>query len=166
MIGVFVVLPMICRVFWRRSKIANIVSYVLFGLFVAVILVLTTFRVSVDRIVSINYDFSGEWANKQIYFFELFDVKDMLINLCMLCPIGIFVWSEKRGFWANLGVSVLAGLVAGLVIETLQFILPVYRTVQVQDVIFNGISSAIGMFAVYTLNAIYSKAKGGENGKL
>ena len=54
-------------------------------------------------------------------------------------------------------IALLGGLTFGVGIETLQFILPVSRTVQVQDALFNGISSMLGALFIQIMYAIFKR---------
>ena len=67
----------------------------------------------------------------------------------MLIPIGTyFVFFNKNiKFWKVILFSLLIGLGVGLCIETLQFILPVKRSVQLSDAVLNAVSVLLG--AVY-----------------
>ena len=83
----------------------------------------------------------------------------MIINLVMMTPLGVFVWRYDRSFWKNLLFAFLFGFVLGVIIETSQFILPIPRTVQVQDAVFNGISSVIGMLFIHVIWCVFGKVK-------
>ena len=97
-------------------------------------------------LLKISLDYSGEWINKPIKWgFKNTKIKDALINLVMLVPIGlVFSFNHKGKLAKQIVLSLALGLVVGIVIEAGQFVLPVKRSVQLSDVVFNGISCGVG----------------------
>lgn len=159
MAGVGVVLPVVMKIFFSRTKACKIVSWCVLVWFVITILLLTLGKVSVGSTVKIEFDFGGKWCDKHIWWFDNWQWKDVIINLVMMTPLGVFVWRYDRSFWKNLLFAFLFGFVLGVIIETSQFILPIPRTVQVQDAVFNGISSVIGMLFIHVIWCVFGKVK-------
>ena len=159
MAGIGVILPVVLKIFFADTKICKILTWIIFIFFVIIILCLTLGKVSVDKIVSIYFETSGGWCEKHIYWFDKFEWKDAIINLVMMTPVGVFIWNNERSFWKNIVFALLLGASLGLLIESLQFILPIARTVQVQDVLFNGISSAIGAIFIHVVWCICGRVK-------
>lgn len=97
--------------------------------------------------VQISFDFSGKWCNKTInWTFSNISTFDLVINLVMLIPIGIFAFHYLKinQFWRKIVVLVAVGVLCGTFIETMQFVLPIPRSVQLSDVVFNAISVTLG----------------------
>ena len=146
-------LPMLIFFLVKNQKAQKITLIVLFCLFLCVLAVGVFGKIDIyNGVVKISADFSAGWANKPINWgFEHITKFDLLINLFMLIPVGIFVTmlSKNAKWWQILLKSALFGLVAGVSIETLQFILPVVRSVQLSDALLNCASAVIG--ALYAL---------------
>ncbi|MBE7082511.1 MAG: hypothetical protein E7378_02380 [Clostridiales bacterium] len=159
MIGGFVILPLIFRLGFENKKWARVLCVLLFVIYVGIMLCLTLGEVGFGKVVTINLKADHPWCNKTIHFFDasIFSWRDALINFAMLTPVGIFLWKSKRSWWKNLLIALLGGLIFGLSIETLQFILPISRTVQVQDAVFNGISSMLGALFIQIIYAIFGR---------
>ena len=56
-------------------------------------------------------------------------------------------------------LALLIGLCTGSIIELFQFILPVNRSVQLSDIVYNGISGFLGGCYFYLLNLISTKKR-------
>ena len=157
LIFLYILLPIILRLFGMKRRFGKIFYLILLFMYILTILVLTLTKVSFAEIVEIDFVNSGVWGNKQIYLFEKFGIVDVLINLSMLTPVGIFIYSQNRKLYKNVLFSFCFGGLFGLVIELLQFILPIYRTVQIQDILFNSISAVLGMIVMHVLCLVYAK---------
>ena len=99
-----------------------------------------------SQFISINFDFSGSWLNKSISTKLKTTNLDKIINMLMLMPLGsaVCMISKRKNIKFGFILSLVIGLFCGLIIEMLQFVLPVFRSVQLLDVIYNTISSCIG----------------------
>ena len=157
MIGGFVLLPAILKLFLKNGKFTKIFNSILIIPFIGIMLSLTLGRVSFGKYVEVEFVSAGGWCDKTIYLFQKFGIRDMIINLAMLTPIGVFAWSFKRRFVKNILISAFFGLLFGFTIESLQFILPIARTVQIQDILFNMLSSVIGGLFVCICALIFNK---------
>ncbi len=124
----------------RFALIASVVFFV--GLLVGV---LGKIDITETK-VSLSFDFSGEWFEKRLNTTFKTTLADKIINILMLIPVGEMVCfvSKKRGNKLGIVWSLLVGLLFGFVIEFLQFALPVPRSVQISDVVFNMFSTVIG----------------------
>ena len=73
------------------------------------------------------------------------DKVDLLINIVMLIPIGLtVVYFNNKSIVSKFVVLVIVGVVMGVSLETIQFILPVVRSVQLSDALLNTFSVVLG----------------------
>lgn len=135
----------------RTRKTAYLVYLILF----IPVLVCGVFgKVNIGKIVTITFEKSGGIADKVFNFSPITkDVRDIVINIFMLVPMGLATYNLSNKH--RLLKAVLFGLLTGAFIETMQFILPIARSPQLTDIILNTISSLVG--AVYAL--VLSKLK-------
>lgn len=156
----YIVLPLIIYLLARKTKVGKIIVVICSVLFGIVLFFGITSRVSIaDKIVVIDFDYTNKWFNKTINF-NIFDIDkiDFIINLSMLVPIGLVViYFNKRKLPNKLLMLTLIGLMMGLALETLQYILPVYRTVQLSDIILNTFSVVIGGVCGIVYDLIFNK---------
>ncbi len=91
----------------------------------------------------VTFDWTHEWCAKTIRWdIQSITSFDLIINLIMLIPVGIalYVLLPKH----QLLLSLPIGLIIGILIECSQFVLPVYRSVQLSDALLNMISVWLG----------------------
>ena len=142
----FFVLPLILWLLGKNKK-SNFIVGIIFVSYIIILFFGVTSKIDYNlKTTTIELDYSLNWADKVVnWTFKDLSYLDVLINIYMLIPIGhVVVYCSKR-----LGVSliiklVIIGLLYGVLIETIQFVLPVPRSVQLSDVIFNTISVCIG----------------------
>jgi hypothetical protein len=143
----YFVLPFLIFVFIKNKKIVKIMAIVFLCLFCFALIVGTLGQVSIARdYTTINFDFSQNFCDKNISLsFSNLTTFDIVTNLLMLIPIGIFVVCfHHKNFLKTTLLLVLVGVLCGLTIELTQFVLPVPRSVQLSDVVFNAISVVLG----------------------
>ncbi len=144
----FVLIPTILILAIKNKKTLFIVACVFAALFFAALCICVLSSVAITKdVVTIKFVSNGQWCAKNINFsFSNLTKTDVIINLLMLFPLGAFstVIALRKDLKFPLVYAFLIGLSVGLTIETLQFILPVNRSVQLSDIIFNGISVLIG----------------------
>lgn len=132
----------------KNKRAQNITLWCLFVIYACVLLVGVWAKVDVNKqFVNISCDFSTGWANKQIsWSFKNLTTFDICINLIMFVPVGMVVWikTDKLSLLKKFFTLLIVGLICGLFVEISQFVLPVPRSVQFSDVIFNTISVLIG----------------------
>ena len=76
----------------------------------------------------------------------------------MLIPIGLFdIYISRKTFMQKLLTCLLVGLMCGVLLETIQFVLPVVRSVQLSDVLLNAISVVIGGVMGVVYDKIFNK---------
>ena len=143
----YLVLPVIMMFMIKKNKKLKIFAWGFLGVFLSILIVGVLGKIDITKeTVYIGFDFSQKWCNKIINF-KFNNIKlDKLINICMLMPGGEVVFLNAKVKNKNMGFifSIVIGIITGLVIETLQFILPVSRSVQLSDAIYNCISCVIG----------------------
>ena len=153
-VACFVVLPVAIMLCIKNDKVLNILTCCLAVAFVAGLCICVFATVSIGKdMVKINFVNNGQWCAKNIKFsFANLSKTDVLINLTMLFPLGAFfvVFAKQQNIKFQMFWSLPAGLAVGLFIETWQFILPVNRSVQISDALFNAVSVFVGA-AFYTL---------------
>lgn len=114
-----------------------------------------------DNSFCVYFDFT--YTEGKSIDFNVFDnsLLDALINIIMLIPVGIAIVAlnypnEKR----TIILLSTIGFCVGIVIELLQFVLPIARTVQLADVLLNGLSVLIGGGIGYLYILLTRKLKG------
>ena len=143
----YIVLPFLVLLFVKNDKRLKVITIVLLCLYLVILLIGVWGEIDVNRHnITINFDFSGKFCSKKINFnFKNLTTFDILINLFMLIPIGMAIaFLKKTSYLKSLLIFALVGLICGFAIELTQFILPIQRSVQLSDVIFNMISVLIG----------------------
>lgn len=102
-----------------------------------------------------------------------FNVYNLLINFALVLPLGIIIFCKyltekennklKSVYLENyLSISFCAGLILGLIIETLQFVLPCNRYSEIADVLFNATGTVLSFFITflyYKLVSLFKKLK-------
>lgn len=134
--------------FIKNKKAFNWTLSILFVLYILLLLCGVWFQTYCTwKTVSIDINFSGKWCAKTVNWkFANLSWFDTIINLVMLIPLGIFISykCKNKSFVSKLIFLLCLGFFAGAFIELSQFILPIPRSVQMSDVIFNMISTFIG----------------------
>jgi len=144
-IGYFV-LPLILWLLGKNKK-SNFIVGIVFVTYIIILFFAVTSKIDYDfKTTTIELDYSHNWADKVVnWTFKDLSYLDVLINLYMLIPIGHFVVYCSKPLGASFIIKILIlGLFSGVLIETIQFVLPVPRSVQLSDVIFNTISVCVG----------------------
>lgn len=158
----YLIIPTLLIAFCKNTSTLKIITIILAIIFFACLYICITFKVSYTTgSVKILFKYSGEWANKTIAWNALkFGLKDMAINLAMLFPMGaiINVFSNKN-FAHTLLLSAVVGVCLGVCLEGLQYVLPVARSVQLSDVIFNTCSVVIGTIYFYIIKKLSNNNK-------
>ncbi len=161
----YILCPIVLRLLIDKKKTNLILSLVLLFLFLIVLTlgVFTNCSVTYPSI-KISFETSGVWASEHIRF-NIFNLSifDLCVNAIMLLPVGViftlFYYYKKPNFavkklflWLF-----LIGFSCGLFIETMQFILPIERAIQLSDVLLNTISCVLG--GVYFLILLKTKKR-------
>ncbi len=157
----YIILPFLILLLPNKArKICAIIS--LIGFIIALLMGVWG-KIDINRdYISFAFDFSGSWCAKSINLsFDNLSKLDIVINLLMLIPVGIFSFYAIKKY--NVALRLLfvtaIGLCCGAMIELTQFVLPVPRSVQLSDVIFNGISTLIGALICWLYSIIIDKIR-------
>ena len=134
--------------FIKNKKAFNWTLSILFVLYVALLLCGVWFQTHCTwKTVSLKPNFSGKWCDKPINWnFAHLSLFDLIINLIMFIPLGIFISYKfkHKSLLSKLILLLCLGFFAGMFVELSQFILPVPRSVQMSDIFFNMASTFIG----------------------
>lgn len=149
-IAVFVALPLFVLSFVKNGKGKTFIMSLFLILYLALLVVFIIGDVGITRTnVTIGFDFTHGVGGKVVnWTFADLTLMDTLINIVMLIPLGIILGY----FFRHLSVlkAVLTcwylGFAFGFILELSQYILPIARSVQLSDAIFNMISLFIGGF--------------------
>lgn len=147
-VALFVVLPLLILSFVKNGKGKTLVMSLFLIFYLALLIVFIIGDVSITRdTVTIGFDFSHNVGGKDVnWTFADLTLMDALINIVMLIPLGMILGY----FFKHLSVlkAVLIcwylGFAFGFILELSQYILPIARSVQLSDAIFNMISLFIG----------------------
>lgn len=146
-----VILPSIAIfIFINNKRLLKILGIVFFIVFLIILLILTLGNVKITySSVILSFVTNNSWFSLD-FAFANFNKQNILLNTFMLFPVGAFVISinTKHSFIK----TILISLVISLIIETLQFVLPVDRTTEILDLILNTISGIIGYGYFYLVN--------------
>lgn len=133
--------PIILKIFRSKPRVIKILSICL-GIVYAVLLVIgTTADVSMkNNVVSIKYTKSAAWFSMRFAILNG-GISHIIINLALLFPIGflVYIFSGKHCFLK----TVLISFAVSIIIETYQFILPVDRSTELADIVFNTLSGVL-----------------------
>ncbi len=143
----YIIIPFFVFQFARNSKIGKIITIVSLVTFCVVLFFGITSKLTfIEEKVLIELDYSSDWCSKTINF-SLTNIMstDFIINITMLIPIGLSLfYLMKCSNWKKFDIIFVIGLVTGILLETIQFILPVPRSVELSDVLLNTISTVFG----------------------
>ena len=137
--------PIILLFLQKHPKTIKIITIILAVIYAILLIIGTTARVYVSGTnLVIRYPNSADWFSMHFAVFNK-GKANILVNLALLFPIGpvVYVFSKSHPFLK----TVLISFAISLIIETYQFILPIFRTTELADLILNTISG--------TLSAIY-----------
>ena len=100
---------------------------------------------------SVTFETTNKWLDFNKFTVYSFGTFNVLINLYMLLPVGAIGYAcfDEHKFAKTIALSFFISLF----IETLQLILPVARSVELTDLLYNTLSGIIG----YCLFALISK---------
>ena len=135
----------------RIASLVGIISMVAF------LCLLTLTETTIDmNSIQIHFTSSSNWFSKHFTStLTHLDKADVIINSLMLVPLGVM--SSQHSIAKGKRFSILKGVATGLAmscfIECMQCILPIQRTSDFADIIFN----TLGAFAGATTMTVYSK---------
>ena len=158
----FFVAPIACFLLCKRPALDKF-RYLFLTLYIVVLFVGVTCHLEfVGTDVDITYKFTKVWGNKDMFWgFTDLTLTDFAFNILMLIPIGAYIASSNKNtnkkWWQVLLYSMIIGLFVSLLIEATQYILPVERTVQFSDTLFNTISAGLGAIMILAFKKVRNK---------
>lgn len=149
-----------CKKTTKMKKINKIASLVGVGLFIAFTCLLTlTETVINSKYIGINFSQSSQWFSKTFIFdFAHLNLEHSVLNFLMLTPLGIM--SSQYFIAIDAKHPILKGMFTGLLtstfIEVMQCILPISRTPDIADIVFNTTGTFVGALGTTTYSKIVS----------
>ena len=156
----FFAVPIVCYIMCPKDILRRL-RHILLALYVVILFIGVTAHITIDgNILHVDYAFVKEWGDKDMFWgFDNLTFVDVALNLLMLIPIGAYIASsdKHRKVVHTILIACLVGMIISLSIETLQYILPVDRTVQFSDTVFNTISAGLGAGMILIFSRLRSK---------
>lgn len=135
-----------------HQKLLKILAIICFVAYLLVILygTLCTIKIEYPNI-TFSLQFNSTWFSMYFTAFN-FGFVNVIINLAMFLPIGFFVFSitKKHRFLK----TILISLFLSLLVETLQWVLPVVRNTEILDLILNVLSGILSFFVCSIISKI------------
>jgi len=156
LVGLFaVVLPIVLFFAIKKDKPRKIVFAVLLGVFLIVLGFGVFGNVTIGGgFVTLDLVARGEWFNASSFIYYNFGLQNVCLNLFMFIPVGIACYVLlNRSLWK----TILVSLALSVLIEFGQFSLPVARTVELTDLVYNTLSGMIGFAFVWVFDLIKRK---------
>lgn len=157
-----VILPILFFVILKNeSKLLKFCAIIYMVCYFVLLFVGVTSTINFDKSsVIINLAFDGEWFSPNFVLFGG-GIVNSLINLVMFFPLGLLVYSfsKKKKFLK----TILLALILSIIIETLQWILPISRNTELLDVLLNTISGVISALTFKFLTTTLFKNIQNEN---
>ena len=144
-------------IFFNNKKVLKIAGLISFIVYCLLLSVLVFGKINLTKtFVTISFENTIPWFSLN-FIWANFGKTNVMYNLIMLFPVAAFVFSQttEKTFLK----TILISFVLSFTIELLQFILPVYRTTEVFDVLTNTISGIIGYLYFYVIYLIAKKIK-------
>ena len=113
-------------------------------------------KVDIDtQNISITFESNNSWFIASHFSWFSFDTINILLNLFMLFPLGAIVLAstKKHAFLKTVAFS----FCTSLFIEFMQFALPINRTVEVTDLLYNTLSGIIGFLFFWLILKLFKK---------
>ncbi|MBO5394668.1 MAG: hypothetical protein J6A28_02045 [Clostridia bacterium] len=157
----YLVVPIIVWSCIKNEKIKKSITIALLVIYLLIsIACILSFTVFAEGHFVMLFDFSGRWAAKTIDMsFSTVTLTDAFISLITLLPVGMAIeyLSRKQKIWVRIVMILGIAVASGLLIELIQFILPIYTPVRLSDVIFSAASVAVGAIVAW-LYLLFVKA--------
>ncbi len=164
----YIILPFLILLI-KNEKAKKTISIITLAAFVCILLVGVWGNNNFSKNeITIGFDFSGKWCDKTMKWdFQNITTFDLVINLVMLFPIGIFAFDflKNKKLWQKLLILFAIGLFCGSFIELSQYILPIPRSVQFSDIVFNTISVVVGGMICWFYQFVISKIRKSKTDK-
>ena len=136
----------------KHTKPLKILTIILSIAYFILLFIGTTFKISIKNNNLIIYpNFTNNWFSMRFLLYS-FAKRNILINIALLFPIGFIVqvFCKKNKFLK----TILYTFLLSLFIELYQFILPVSRTTELTDILFNTLGGFLSAAYCYILRKI------------
>lgn len=136
----------------KHQKALKITAIVLAVIYFILLFIGTTFKFKIKGgFVNISADFSYKWFSMRFLPYS-FAVRNILINLAMMFPLGflVYIFAKKHRFFK----TILFAFLVSVLIEFYQFALPIARTTELTDLLFNTLSGIISAIYCYFLTKL------------
>lgn len=152
------VLPAFFLVVFYKKPALKWITLVFSILYFALLFAGVFGKVDIDaQTVSITFESNGSWFVASNFSWYSFDTVNVLLNLFMLFPVGAIVLAlTKKHVFLK---TVLLSFGISLFIEFMQFVLPINRTVEVTDLLYNTLSGIIGFLFFLCVLKIFNRRK-------
>ena len=174
-VGAFFITPLTISTFSKNDTLKTVSHNILTTLFLTLLVILTMTETHIDGNQLIFKFSTTENLSKSFAINKLrFGTLDAKINLLMLIPVGALnqlKYSTKKYDKMSNKAKVVKGslnaLFLSVIIETMQLVLPINRTPDLNDIILNTISGLIGSSSCalvdYTKEKIENRIKNKNN---
>ena len=149
---IFIFPIVFCFVLSRHQKLLKILAIICFIVYLFVLLFGTLCTIKIDYPnITFSLQFNSTWFSMYFTAFN-FDFVNVVINLAMFLPIGFFVFSITKKY--RFLKTILISLSLSLLVETLQWILPVVRNTEILDLILNVLSGILSFLVCCIISKI------------
>lgn len=102
-----------------------------------------------DNVLTITLPFNGKWFKAHRFLIYNFGLDNVLVNIALFFPMAFisFIFCKKHKFVK----TILLSFILSVLVEFLQFALPVMRIVELTDLLFNTLGGIVGACYVMTL---------------
>ena len=139
----------------NKPKALKTCAIVLSVIYFSLLFIGTSFVVKIKNNNLVIYpDFSKEWLSMK-FLTHNFSMTNILVNLILLFPLGFIVdvFAKDKKFLK----TILLSFLISIFIELYQFVLPVPRTTELTDVLFNTLSGALSASYCFLIKKLNSK---------
>lgn len=153
-----VVLPILLFIFIKNKKILNTLTITLLLAYLIVLSFGVFANINIVGLdVQIDLTPKGEFFKAYNFVYYNFSPINICINLAMFIPIDMsfYLLFEKQKFIKTILIAILFSVL----IEFGQFALPVARTVELTDILYNTISAILGFLILWMIDLIKNLAK-------
>ena len=148
-----VVLPTILLVVLKKhQRFLRVCTIILSIVYFIFLFVGTTAKVFIQgNEVVLYYNFSYEWFSMRFLPYS-FAFRNIAVNLALFFPIGfiVYIFAKNRKFVK----TIIFAFLLSILVEFYQFILPVGRTTELTDLLFNTLSGVISAGYCFLLQKI------------
>lgn len=146
------VFPCIIFLFFKNKKW---LVFTYFTIYFAVLFVGVFGKIGIGQNVTISFDFSHNAFDPSKFLLYDFGVQNILINIFMFFPISMLVFcTQKKNILLK---TIIFGFLLSVFIEFMQFALPISRSVELTDVLFNTLSALLSYCFFFALSKLQKK---------